>query len=365
MPLMRHGPFSRKKLASRVAPGAVCFLTWIIPHMLGWTVSPAEEKHVCYPSRYACPVTANLFPKQQKESGSIRFIFPENSIPRRISIALLSPGGLKTNVEFTWIGIKETRPPYIDWGTRSGSFIVRGDGGADCFFLGYEESGIPGNIPCKEFQLRIPAGIQIKDIKFSSLPSAIPPKTCPMPELEKSINQAIEDYQSNPQDEKKALYTLQLLEKAVPQYDCRRRFDYAPIPAWWMADYGSIDRWIEYMYKEVLEHNSYALKVYVEYYSTSDGYIAEGMSFKIWELLKHHPTFILDNWETIKDLKPAVLRCLFMKPEEAVIDLINVYQSTGAEHPKYKPTCDEIIGTIKLLMKKAPSSSGEAARQRR
>jgi hypothetical protein len=177
-----------------------------------------------------------------------------------------------------------------------------------------------------------------------------------MPELGKSINQAIEESRSNPQDEKKALYALQLLEKAVPRYDCRRSYDYEPIPAWWMADYRVIDDWIEYMYKKVLDYNKYALKVYVEYLNTSDGYIAEWMDRSIWGILIGSPLFILENWDSIKDLKERVLGSVFMASLGSDVQLINTYQKIAEENPIYRPTCEEIIDTIKKLLKKVPST---------
>jgi hypothetical protein len=272
---------------------------------------------------------------------------------RRISIALLTPDNHKAGVEFTWKGRKDTQPPYLDWATYRGFFEVRGDGNSNCFFLslGYL-ADIPENISCKEFRLETPEGVEVKEVTFSSLPSEIPLKKCPMPELEKAINQALDECRSNPRDDQRTLHALQSLEKAVPSYDCRRSYDYEPIPAWWMASYQVMDNWIGYLYKKVRENNKYALKIYVEFLNASDGDIAEEMDDQIWTILHDRPMFVLENWERIKDYRDRVLGSVYMQPYGSDVEMIKIYREVARKNPRYKSICEEIIG---ILEKKNPN----------
>jgi hypothetical protein len=262
------------------------------------------------------------------------------------------------NVNFVWVAARAAQPPYINWGEQSGAFRIRADGNPNCFFLG-QHADIPGNIPCREFRLEFPSGITDPKVGFSSKPSEIVMKTCPMPELGKAINIAIEDSRLNFQNDEKTTYALQLLEKAIPRYDCRRNYDYEPIPAWWMADYQVIDDWIDFIRHEVLAHNDYALKVFVEFLATSDGYIAEGMLSEIWRVLIGHPLYVLKNWESIREFRKAFLGSVYFQEPGSGDELISVYRKIAEENPKYTPTVDEIAETVKELLKEIRNSEND------
>lgn len=318
------------------------------------TAAQAPETKIYFPNKVACPVTPDLFPTQAKLGESSSYVFSENDIVRRISIALISPNGSEVNVKFVWVGAKAAQPPHINWGEHSGFFRIKGDGKPSCFFLG-QHADIPENIPCQEFRLELPAGITGLKVGFSSKPSEIVMKTCPMPELGKTINNAIEDSRINFGNDGKTTYALQLLEKAVPKYDCRRNYDYEPIPAWWMADYKMIDDWIEFIHHEVLAHNDYALRVYVEYLATSDGYRAEGMLSDFWGILIGHPLYVLKNWDRIREFRKEILGSVYFQEPGSGDELVSIYRKVSEEYPIYKSAFDEIAETVKQLLKEIRS----------
>jgi len=300
----------------------------------------AQEKTL-RPNDLACPVTANLYPELLRRTDFIRFIFPADAVPRRISIALINPDNKDISIEYRWVGNGK-------WGIKTGFFVANGEGKTNCFFLGYH-TGIPENIPCKEFILFIPEKILAKEIAFSSLPSEKPIVLCPMPELEQEINEAYVACGLNPKDESKASLLIQLLEKITPRYDCRRPFDSEPVPAWWMASKGASDRWIDYLYHKVLENNADALRVYVKFFETSDGHIAEEMSEQMWRILKDRPLLILENWNGIEVNKKWVLMCRPWPSQGGsplISEMIEIYKDIARKEPKYKSACDDIISLL-------------------
>jgi hypothetical protein len=307
-----------------------------------WVIANTEaQEKTIRPDNMACPVTANLFPEQVRRTDFIRFIFPAGAIPRRISIALTHPDKKDLSIEYRWVG-------NGNWGAQTGVFVANGEGKTDCFFLGYH-ARIPENVPCNEFVLYIPEIISIKEIAFSNLPSEKPIVQCPMPELEQEINEAYVACGVNPKDESKALLLIQLLEKITPRYDCRRSFDSEPVPAWWMASIWASDRWIEYLYHKVLEGNADALRVYVKFFETSDGGIAEVMSEQMWGILKDRPLLILENWAGIKENRKWILMC---RPSPRfggsndISRMIAIYEDIAGEEQKFKSACDEIISIL-------------------
>jgi len=298
----------------------------------------AQEKMVL-PDDLACPATANLFPEKSRDPDFIRYVFPNNAIPRRVSIALVQPEGKEVPIRFSWIGA------IRGWGECSGYFVVKGDGNPNCFFLDYQWTGIPGNIPCKEFNLRIPEDIGVKEIAFSSLPSEKPEVLCPMPELAQEITNAFVDCQLNPEDESKSLILIQLLEKATPKYDCRGGGS-VPVPAWWLVDNQITDDWVHWLYRKALEKNTSALRVYVKFVDTSSGYVAEYMHDQFWVILHDLPFFILDNWAYIKEYKESILASRELQSPANNIEMINIYSDIARKEPRFKSACDEIISIL-------------------
>jgi hypothetical protein len=328
------------------------------------TSYPSEEENVCYPSEYACPVTPNLFPKREGSANTLRFTFPENAqeftagdfpevtkrAARRISIALLNPERKNVEVRFTWTGIVETKPHYLDWGVYSGTFIVKADGNPNCFFLWY--AGLPGNIPCRAFQLTIPPGVKVKRIAFSSLATEYASKYCPMPELEKKLNKAYQECRQNPEDKKRTALFLNLLEMAFPRYDCIHKLGGTPVPAWYLADYNkSVYNWTDILYRELKEENSLALRVFAEFLPTTNGFVAESAYPYMWKTVLNHPMFILENWESIREFKRNILGGVGLAIDGSDVELIRIYQQISEREPKYKKACEEIIETTKELVK--------------
>ncbi len=306
------------------------------------------------PNRLACPVTPNLFPKAETSDQVLKFTFTENlgAIPaseaagvrpmaRRISITATTEDHREVEIEFIWTSA-EFEAPLPSWGRYSGMFSVKCDGMANCFFL-ENMAGLPGNIPCKEFQLRIPAGVEITNVAFSSLPSEIPVLNCPMPRLENVINDLLGDCRAHPQDRTRAARLMELMEQATSRYDCRRTYDPEPIPAWWMADYRSSNAWVAYLHDKVQEEDPVALRVYVKFFSTSDGYIAEGMSMEIWQILDEHALFILENWDCIKDHKESIFGARYLQSPESNEEMIGLFRAIGYREEKYRAICREII----------------------
>jgi hypothetical protein len=307
----------------------------------------AQEKTV-RPDELACPVTANLSPDQSRFGNSFSFVFPDGSILRRISMALTHPEGKDIAVRFTWVPAKDPHVPLANWGESRGILLANGIGRTDCFFLGWEETDIPENVPCKEFVLVFPEDALVKAISFSSLPSEKPQTQCPMPELGREIEQAFEDCNRNPRDKEKALALIQLLERATPRYDCRRSYDTKPVPAWWMADHEATWRWIDYLYRKVLENDDDALRVYEKFLAGSDGALAEVMSEQMWGLLGERPVFILENWAGVESSREWLHVAMPWPPEDnpAINKMIGIYRDIAVKEPKYKAACEEIISIL-------------------
>jgi hypothetical protein len=128
------------------------------------------------------------------------------------------------------------------WQYVVGEFTVEPDGNPNCFFLSHH-ARIPENVEAKEFILELSSDTQLKDIAFSSLPSEKPIERCPMPLLGQKINEAYDGCQSDAKNKEKALKFISLLEQSMHKYDCRRSFDYEPVPAWWLADGEDARKW--------------------------------------------------------------------------------------------------------------------------
>jgi hypothetical protein len=309
--------------------------------ILGLVTSLKAQGNVLRPSKNACPVTANLFPEQRRRTDFIRFLFPNKSIPRRISIALAPSENLDSPIEFRWTGEE-------DWGVVTGFLTVNGEGRTDCFSLAWRNTSVPENVACKEFILFIPESIQVKEIHFSSLPSEQPQVLCPMPELEQEINEAYKAWGADPKDANRSSRLIGLLERITPKYDCRRSFDSEPVPAWWLADHESKWLWIDFLYNRILDNDPDALRVYVKFYDDSSGAIAEVMSENLWTIFKDRPLLILENWSMIKDDPewPLMYRPWPPSGSISINGMVEIYSDIAIKEPKYRSACDEIISIL-------------------
>jgi hypothetical protein len=319
----------------------------------------AQEKTV-RPDELACPVTANLSPDQSRFGNSFSFVFPDGSILRRISMALTHPEGKDIAVRFTWVPAKDPHVPLANWGESRGILLANGIGRTDCFFLGWEETDIPENVPCKEFVLDVPEGVLVREVSFSSLPSEKPQVLCPMPELEREIEQAYSDCQANPQDKGKSLLLIQLLEKATPRYDCRRSYDSQPVPAWWLANHEAPWRWVNYLLARIRKDDGDALRAYQKFLASSDGVYAEEWREDMRQVLGNKPLLVLENWTGSEENRVAVgMAGPFPSQGDSHIDnIIGIYRDIALKEARYKSACEQIIS---ILSKKEPSSRwGEA-----
>ena len=307
------------------------------------------------PNQNACPVIADLFPTQVRSDDILKYIFPKNSIipideagdlsrvAQRISIALLAPDGGDIEITFYWKSAVFINP-RIGWGEHSGSFLVKGDGKPNCFFLGYS-AGLPVNIPCAEFFFRIPSGVEIKEVLFSSLAGEeYISEDCPMPGLERQIGEAFIASLRTPQDNAKTRKFISLLEKAIPEYGCFTRDAGHPVPALFLVDLTSIWHWIDYLYQKMDEMNDDALRVFAGIYDKHpDGVLSEVMADHIEKILHDRPLFILNNWPEIRTYKRNILESRGLWDLTEITGLIAIYSDIGRKEPKYKAYCDEII----------------------
>ena len=315
------------------------------------------------PSKYACPVTANLFPEQEKLADTIRFFFPENAeeipnarvldfktVAQRISITLTKSDGKDVEIAFKWKG-SVYKTPRMDWGEHSGSFMVKTDGSPNCYFLGVA-AGLPGNIPCVEFALTIPPGVDVKEVLFSNLGGEYVSRDCPMPELEKQIREAYEDSRLTPQNEVKTNRFISLLEKAIPEYECIPKGGGNPTPALFLVGSKAIYDWTSYLYQKVYEINDSALRVFAGIFDICQGHLGEIMSDQIWEVLHDKPLFILKNWASIKNYKTTILESRWQQSPNSNIEMVDIYRDIAVKEPRYKSAYDEIIS---ILSEKEPT----------
>ena len=179
-----------------------------------------------HPDTYACPVNANLFPEEVKESNTFKYVFKSGAVVNRIGLSLQGEKNEEVEIQFNWIP-EDTQV----WRPVSCLIVVHCDGSPNCFFLGYHFN-IPENVEAQEIRLTLLSNAQITSVAFSSLPSEKPMVLCPMPELEAEIQKAYLACVENPEDITNAYDFVVLLKKAMPEYDCRRSFDSKPVPAW-------------------------------------------------------------------------------------------------------------------------------------
>lgn len=292
------------------------------------------QSKVLRPSKYACPVTENLFPEQERSGDVHRFIFPDiTKLALRMSIALVASDSKELEIAFNW----------TDWRAHPGTFLARADGSPNCYFLG------PSNDYCEnilfvEISLTIPPGVEVKEVSFSSLRSEYVSRDCPMPQLGKEIIEAYEESRQSPQDEAKTARFIALMEKAVPEYDCVYGSGSDPVPAWCLIDVGNlstISYLIQYLYQKVEDADESALRVFAGMFNRADGMIAEVMADQIWKVMHDKPLFILKVWPDIRNYKRNILESRWFQDD--IIGMIKIFSDIAKKEPKYKTACDEII----------------------
>lgn len=336
-----------------------------LPLILGVVTRLEAQDKALRPSKYACPVTANLFPRQERSGNILKFVFPGNaevtppgktkdSLPRvvrRISISIMTTNAEDVEIPFE-CRMAYYASPQKEWGVHSGSFIVKADGSPSCYLLG-PSAGLPGNIPFIEFNLRIPLGIEVKEVRFSNVGVEYVSKNCPWPEMEKELKEAFDESLSSPRDESKAGRFLTLLEKALPEIDCvGKGGGISPAPAWTLADREVRFAWIRYLSEKMGEDNDLALRVFAGIYDRASGVMAEEMADLIWRVLHDRPHYILKNWDAIKNYRRTILESRWLHSPTSNLDMIWIYQDITLKEPEYKSACEEITS---ILSEKEPS----------
>lgn len=291
------------------------------------------------PSRYACPVTENLFPTQEKSGDVLRYIFPDiTKYALRMSITLVSSVSKDLEIAFNW----------TDWRPHTGTLLAKTDGSPNCYFLGPSDE-YPENITFIEISLTIPPGVEVKEVSFSNLRSEYVSRDCPMPQLGEEIKEAYEESRQSPQDKAKTARFIALMEKAVPEYDCVYGSGYDPIPAWGLIDGGNLDtilNLIDYLYQKVEDANESALRVFAGMFNRADGMICEVMVDQIWKVLHDKPIFILKVWPDIRSYRRNILHSVWFQDPASVTGMIEIYSDIARKEPKYKSACEEIISVL-------------------
>jgi hypothetical protein len=321
-------------------PGRLRSLFLVLSLLLGVVTNLEAQAKARRPSRYACPVTENLFPKQERSGDVLRYIFPDiTKLALRMAIALISSDSKDLEIAFNW----------TDWRPHPGSLIARTDGSPNCYFLGpsaeYHE-----NIVFVEISLTIPPGVEVKEVSFSSLRSEYVSRDCPMPKLGKEIREAYEESRQSPQDKAKTARFIALMEKAVPEYDCVYGSGYDPVPAWCLIDVDNLDTildLIHYLYQKVEDAHESALRVFAGMFNKADGMISEVMADQIWKVMHDKPLFILKVWPDIRNYRRnIVLISVGLQDSAGIPGMIEIYRDIAIKEPIYKSACEEIISIL-------------------
>jgi hypothetical protein len=327
---------------------AVAFALICILHFIGNTASMNQAQVRLLPDKLACPVTSNVFPQVIRSGQLIRYIFLGNEVVRRISISILTPDGMTIEIGFRWIGdLRNYRAFLEDWGSRFGSFLVEADGAPKCFFLG-QDAKIPDSVALYELDLLVPEGRDIREVRFSTVPSEIPSIECPMPRLEEEIREAFMKVRSDPENMENIEQLIQLLSKTIPRYDCRRDNDDRPVPAWWLVNDDDVNKWLDFVLWQAGKESRAAFILLVGFYATSDGYISEGLSYRLLEFLSDMPLLVLRSWPEIREHGERILHATRFQDGDQNIRMIDIYRKIQSRNSEYKSECAEII---KLLEK--------------
>ncbi|GEM_PF-1318307 len=321
-----------------VAFALICMLLFI-----GNTASLSQAQNQLRPDKLAGPMTSDVFPQVIRSGQVIRYIFSGNEVVRRISISILTPDHMTLEIRFRWIGdLRHNRAFMGDWGNHFGSFLVEADGAPKCFFLG-QDARIPEGVAFYELDLLIPEGREIREVGFSTLPSEIPSIECPMPRLERDIRESFMKMKNDPGNPGNIEQLIQLLSKTVARYDCRRRYDSRPVPAWWLANDDEVNEWLDFVLRQAGKESRSAFVLLVGFYATSDGYIREGLSYRLLEFLSNMPLLVLRSWPEIREHGERILNATRYQDGEKNLRMIDIYRKIQSESPEYTSECAEII----------------------
>ena len=184
-------------------------------------------------------------------------------------------------------------------------------------------------------------GKQVKDTAEARLAK------CPMPDLEREINETLKIYALDQKNPETVHCLFRLLSRTIPSYDCRRDYDSAPIPAWWMANDDSIDNWLAFIIGQVKNNDPTALKLFMRFYAISDGFWAETLSFRLLEVLFGQPRFVLQCWMDIREFSEKISDAQRFESLEGTTRLINLYSDIGMKYKKLKSASEELIGLLR------------------
>lgn len=216
--------------------------------------------------------------KTNLNGDKILITFKDGLVLERIAFSLTGEDQNEfQKIGYEWVGESG------NWPNVSGQFLVKGDGKVHGYFLGYFAQ-IPENVATKQFILDFPKGVSLHTLLLSPRRSDRAIETCPKPEMFLKVNKAYQACLKNPDDKFKASSFVGLLVKMMDKYDCRRKYDYKPIPAWWLCgegyDYRQVssqddpEKWFNLLSK-LKTHEARNLFGSELFRSTLDGAIAE------------------------------------------------------------------------------------------
>lgn len=213
----------------------------------------------------ACPVTAIAFPSSVSvdhdsttinsiifSKASTRWIskgklhpisvfFNKGTIVRRFSLSLLN-NQKDTNsiVTLKWF------PLESHWGCQIRDFLVPCNNKISCYFLDINVE-IPGNIPASRIDIYLDENISLSSLCFSSEPNERPSSTCPVPLIIEKMNKVYNECIKNPNNQSNDSEFVSLFKLLLYRYDCKRDYDFKPVPAWWLINSEDPEKWINFL----------------------------------------------------------------------------------------------------------------------
>lgn len=247
--------------------------------------SPAVDAKVYQPSKSACPLESGIplhNVNVSKTPNGTTYKFGSEVVVRRVEIIAARSGKdiskASTEVSFTWT------PNDPSWGKKSGAFAVSAYEKSHCYFLGHQ-ADLPENVSVKELAFSVPDGAVIKKITLAETPSDRKMITCPKRDVFSEVESRYEFAIKQPDSEVGIERFVSAFAKLFDRYDCRRNFDYEPVPAWWLCEEpkneysgcseSQIEKWLAFL--AATKHPT-ARKLFgsEKFRSTLDGAYAEG-----------------------------------------------------------------------------------------
>jgi hypothetical protein len=209
--------------------------TKVLPVNLNSVYKPENLNAMLYES-------GNISWSTSGTSRTTKFQF-NGKVIRRLHLFLTSESDSEyISVNLIWI------PKNPQWSIKKMILQVKSNDPTQCFFIDGKAS-IPANVEVEEIMLEFPARITLKSLSFSEQISDKEMLKCPMPELGAEIDLAFKNYLDNPDKEELEINFLELFNKSLYRYDCRRSFDYASVPALWLWDTSDIFQWLNVLSK--------------------------------------------------------------------------------------------------------------------